>query len=260
MKKYLLFILPIVIIMIMNNCATFHHGRTVGKDKLAISASTGGPFINNLGVPFPIPSLILSGRYGVTENLDIGGSINIQSMILPGVYSMEFGVNYGFIQNRDRGFNLALGVYINFATDFQTGVHFFPYINFAGGYKIDWFYPYIGFDFGIDFSSPRIAFNPYLGIEFEISKVFSLITECKYYVPYYQTSYLAADFVGFGGYGAIGVIIGAQLTFDLKSQNKEQKNNLIPKDELFIPKIENKLQENDTKEKAKDATFDEGRI
>ncbi len=66
--------------------------RTVGRGNSELHVSVGGPFFARLGPAIPVPHTHVGGRYGVTDWMDVDGSVNL--LALPyGLLALDAAVN-----------------------------------------------------------------------------------------------------------------------------------------------------------------------
>jgi len=164
-------------------CTTTHTVRTVGKGNLGVEASLGGPMFTNLGAPIFAPNLLVGGRYGVLDDLDVSAAYNITGPIIPGLaLDLILGAHWVPIQpglrsqagTPEKGWSLATGFELHSLTDFETGFLAFPAIDLAGGYRYKWFNPFVGVSLALHFYRPfdevhPTMLSPYVGAEFILS-------------------------------------------------------------------------------------------
>jgi hypothetical protein len=164
-------------------CTASHNARTVGDENLAIEASFGGPFFQDLGFPMPIPNLLVGARYGITEYFDVSGSLNLFTIVMPGLMDLQTAIHFAPIQpglrtqekSPQQGWSLLGTIGIHWITDFQNGFTVIPWLETAVGYRYNWINPFVGCALGLNFYQPfhqsnPFIFNPYLGADFILSE------------------------------------------------------------------------------------------
>lgn len=87
-------------------CAMHHLARTVGEGNGEVRASVGGPFFSNLGAPIPIPNLVVSGRYGLTDGFDLDAGLSVTGLFY-GTIGLQLGAVGQLVRNPDFAMSLA---------------------------------------------------------------------------------------------------------------------------------------------------------
>lgn len=87
-------------------CAMHHLARTVGEGNGEVRASAGGPFFSNLGAPIPLPNVVVSGRYGLTDGFDLDGGLSLTGLAY-GVVGLQLGAVGQLVRERN-GFAMSL--------------------------------------------------------------------------------------------------------------------------------------------------------
>ena len=75
-------------------CALSHGVRPVGKDKLALDASLGGPVADYMGGKKPLPLTMVGLTYGRSDQTNLHGGIYPSSLAMFGLVGGEFGVSH----------------------------------------------------------------------------------------------------------------------------------------------------------------------
>lgn len=212
-------------IITTTGCAPSHAGRTLGRRVLQIEGGLGGPLVQNLGTPIPIPNVPLGVRYGLTDRLDVAGHTNLLTFFTGGFLVLDAELTVGLIRHEGRrGPNLATSVGFAFLSDFQTGARFTPMFDIAGGYTIDWFTIYGGVEVLIDPWSQSVHIDPMVGVEFDIRN-FTLFGTFIWYHPFgdgYQNSF---EYVSPGDHGGLGLMIGLKGRFDLNEGRRRRDDD-----------------------------------
>ncbi|MCA9688163.1 MAG: hypothetical protein KC636_01045 [Myxococcales bacterium] len=74
-------------------CVPQNLSRTVGRGNGELQVSVGGPFIDDLGVPAPVPHFNVGGRVGATDWLDVGANADLLAFAF-GVWSVDVMTNF----------------------------------------------------------------------------------------------------------------------------------------------------------------------
>jgi hypothetical protein len=175
----LLFLSPLVI-SLLSSCTAVNQARTIGKGRVAVETSLGGPLMTNLGLPLPIPNLYIGGRYGLRDDLDLSTHINVLTPFIPGIgldlltsaswVPIQPGLNFQRA-SKDRGLGAGLGLDIQWITDFNNGFIVMPAFDLSASYRYKWVSVFGGSGVGFDFLRPDKSDNilqvcPFLGLEF----------------------------------------------------------------------------------------------
>lgn len=203
------------LLLLAGACAPTHAGRTVGRGVLQVEGALGGPFIENLGPPIPVPNLPIGARYGVTDRIDVAAHVNVLPMIMGGFMTLDAGATFGILRHEGRrGPNLASQVGFALLTDFQEGARVTPMVDLAGGYTIDWFTPFAGVELMVDAWGKRILGNFFVGFEADIGD-WTLASSAVWFTPWYDTFSSAVEYAGTGGNGGLGFLLGVKYRFHL---------------------------------------------
>jgi hypothetical protein len=208
--------------------------RTVGKDNWALETNLGGPIFTDLGAPIPVPNLFLGARYGVMDALDISAHYNLTSPFIPGIgLDLILGEHWVPVQpglgsqkySPKRGWSVATGTSVHFLTDFSNGLMVVPVLDFAVGWRYDWFNPFLGTSVGFNFYRPfekssLLQLNPYVGSDFIINCRLSVSLRLTVYDVAYNMwgsqidwVYLVDDVEKQKKYGAVGLSLGVAYDF-----------------------------------------------
>ena len=210
-------------------CTSAHSVRTIGKGNFGVEASLGGPFLTNLGAPFPAPNLFLGGRYGVLDELDLSLAYNLTAPITPGIaLDLVLGEHWVPIQpgvgfqsaSPEKGWSLATAFSVHALSDFETGFVAIPVFDLAFGYRYRWLNPFLGASLGLNFFRPfdeqNVAMlNPYFGVDVILTRKASLSLRVTFYDVAYNMYgsqvkwvYLVDDRSERKQYGAVALTLG----------------------------------------------------
>jgi hypothetical protein len=169
-----------------------YQGRTIGKGKMAVETTFGGPILTDLGVPLPVPNLFTGLRYGLRNDLDIAAQYNILGPILPGI-ALDLITSATWIplqpgigkqsNTPDKGWGAGGSVDIQWVTNFKKGLVVLPMIDLVGSYRYRWISVYLGSAAGPNFyriepDDSKLSLSPFAGFELITSKHLSIGVKC----------------------------------------------------------------------------------
>ncbi len=152
-------------------CAGHNLSRTVGKGNGEFHSSLGGPFFDSLGPAIPVPHMNLGGRYGVTDWMDVDGSVNATAL----AYSLlAFDVAANFQLYREpQALAVASSIRLYNIGDLNDapGYRAYPELGLhLGGPVTPWLHLYGGVTSTFQFSPPEtktpVFLTPFFGTEF----------------------------------------------------------------------------------------------
>ncbi|NLG17796.1 MAG: hypothetical protein GX556_10735 [Fibrobacter sp.] len=221
------------------SCTAVNNSRTIGKGNTGVELSLGGPLMTNLGVAMPIPNLYLGGRFGVREDLDISGHLNLTSPIIPGI-ALDLITSAHWVPFQpgtgnqsatpDRGWSSGLGLDIQWVTDFKGGLVVLPSIDLSGSHRYRWLSTFAGSAFGLNFYRPGdesiLQISPFLGFEFITRKNLSFCIKFTAYDLLFNYDgsqvywvYLKENTPARQKYAPLGISIGASYVFTRRAQD-----------------------------------------
>jgi hypothetical protein len=167
-------------LILITSCTSVYQGRTIGKGKMAIETTFGGPILTDLGFPLPVPNLFTGVRYGLRSDLDIAAQYNLLSPFFPGIpFDLITSATWVPIQpgigkqsnSPDKGWGAGGTVDIQWVTNFKKGLVVLPSINLVGSYRHKWISMYLGSAFGMNFyriekEDSKVSLSPFAGVEF----------------------------------------------------------------------------------------------
>jgi hypothetical protein len=203
------------VVVLVTGCAPSHAGRTVGGGVLQVEGGLGGPFVTNLDAPIPVPNIPMGARFGLRENLDVAGHINVLPLIMGGFLAADASFTWALVAHEgEKGLNLATSSGLAVLTDFENGARVSPLVDIAVSYTYLWVTPFVGFETIVDLWASGAITNPFVGFEVDIDS-WTLSASGIWYHPahdWYASSirYLAPNYQG-----SIGVMLGIKRRWDL---------------------------------------------
>jgi hypothetical protein len=195
------------------SCAAQSALRPAGKGNLAVSASVGGPIIDNIkvaGVPIPLPVTVVGARYGVDDKLDVHGSLHVPVLRL---FGADAGATYHFLEQDGARPHVSAGGKLYFMSDFADSRVFLEASSNAS-WKVAPFLFYTGLTAFVE-PLPTFVFHGVVhgGAEWRPLDWFGLQLELQWISPWINQSYAVVGYQAPGGWGAIGPKIGLNFYF-----------------------------------------------
>ncbi|MDQ3031938.1 MAG: hypothetical protein M3Y87_05930 [Myxococcota bacterium] len=159
---------PLLAILIAG-CAARQLARTVGAGRTEVGVLVGGPLQSNLGFPAPIPEHRVHARVGLTDSLDLSGSIPLAPMA-----SAILAFDVGFVAQLVRipSFALAASARLHCVYDLDDGGRdtYYPEIGVHLEHRVDRRLAIIGGTSALVQVSPpalrpELFLAPYVGVE-----------------------------------------------------------------------------------------------
>lgn len=187
-------------VLIAVSCTSVYQGRTVGKGKMAVETTLGGPILTDLGFPLPVPNLFTGLRYGLRNDLDIAAQYNILGPILPGI-ALDLITSATWIpvqpgvgnqsSTPDKGWGAGGALDIQWVTNFKKGLVVLPSIDLVGSYRYRWISLYLGSAVGANFyriehDDSKLSLSPFAGFELLSSKRLSVGVKCTVFDVLYN--------------------------------------------------------------------------
>ena len=162
-----------VVALVGAGCAAPNLSRTVGRGNAELHASAGGPFVNALGPPLPVPHTNVGGRVGLSNRVDLDANVNLLAMAFQ-VLMLDVATNVQLYRRRG---GLAVAgstrLYLLGDLDEPPATRLYPELGLhAGGPipRVDWLHLYGGQTLTVSPNPPRdgsaIFWTPFLGVEF----------------------------------------------------------------------------------------------
>jgi hypothetical protein len=216
-------------VLIMASCTSVYQGRTIGKGKMAVETTFGGPILTDLGVPLPVPNLFTGFRYGLRNDFDIAAQYNVLGPILPGIaFDLITSATWIPLQpglssqsaTPDKGWGAGGTVDIQWITNFKKGLVVLPSVDLVGSYRYHWINLYLGSAVGANFyriehDDSKLSLSPFAGFELISSKHLSVGVKCTAFDLLYNYNGSQAHWIYFvedkekrKKYAPFGVSIG----------------------------------------------------
>jgi hypothetical protein len=156
-------------VAVASGCGLRHLARTVGEGRGELRASLGGPILGAAGVPFPVPSVRVGGRYGATDWLDVDGDLTLEPLAF-GVLALDAGVVAQLYRDAELALSLSAHGHLLFDLDDDLTTRGFPELGLHAEHRLEpWLTVYGGAVALAQLEPPRgkppIFAAPYLGFE-----------------------------------------------------------------------------------------------
>jgi hypothetical protein len=211
-------------------CATTHTLEPVGKNRLRMNASLGGPVLNLGGAPIPLPIATVNAAYGVEDDVDVHVGLHPVALAFnPGEGSVPLlGMNGGVTWHPLQRFRNALaigGELYGFANRRDAVVFGNAWIGGAGR-PTRWLLLGGGIHnlLRVGVTSPefdtRTFWTPtvFLLARFNPTERIGIDIEPRWYAFSQNTAILTPNWVSLGGIGAVGVTVGFSYTFGERTE------------------------------------------
>jgi len=221
--KSSLILLQLIFFILLIGCAAHTNLEPLGKGNIDASVSFGGPFIPLAETKIPTPYLVSGVNYGLTENINIDGSLHITSLFYQ-IAGFDFGatwfpvINEGLIPTW--GIQPRFLFLSSFKSDVDSRFRIYPLISNSVAWKWGDGLIYTGLDFTIPLTKPDfddeaedIIFSPFLGYRWELGKKLRLLTELKWHGANIQGNQLAVEYITIGGYGGVSLMLTLERGF-----------------------------------------------
>lgn len=235
MRSAIFFFFAFIIV----SCSPTRHVVPLGRKERAVSASIGGPILENnlLPIPAPVPMASISYAYGITKKTTRIAALHLTPMIY-GTYHLELGFLREWWYNKKAKTGFTSNLMGNFMLDqWEWKFKFYPQIdfNFYWHFKGDSHFHcdcpkdkglnqfiYIGSTNWIELNrsndyntseGQRFLLNPHFGYNIG-TKTTKFNFEAKYYLPYVNKNTTGVNYFNpMGSYGALGATIGVYKLF-----------------------------------------------
>ena len=213
-------IMFIFIVLINISCSSIRMVRPLQVSEQRINLSMGGPMIDNMGFPMPLPVISMDYQYGLFTNITIGGAFHITPAVF-NIFGM-FEVDSAFGLLEQSGFIPSLTGQLNFIlmSDLKTSFYIFPQVVIIPSWRInDYFMLYCGVS-SIIILYPKtqglgnnwFAFSFPVGLQLDLGN-FAINAECGISSPFSNNKNLVLSYIGFGDYGALAPYISLSYRF-----------------------------------------------
>jgi hypothetical protein len=163
--------IAVALALASTGCGMRNLARTIGRGRGELRATLGGPTLSAPGITFPIPSVRVGGRYGMTDWLDLDGDLTLDPLVL-GVLAVDVGVVGQIYREREGGFALSASAHGYFFFDLGDDVttRVYPELGIHAEYRFgDRFTLFGGVvalaQFDPPLQKPPVFVAPYIGAE-----------------------------------------------------------------------------------------------
>jgi len=200
--------------MLSLGCGATTSVRPLGAGNADVHVSLGGPLLKTSGSTFPTPILMAGGGFGVTDQVDVSGDVDVTAAVL-GVAHVATGVAYHPLlwSSSTRAVPaITIAESFHLLTNL-TDTRFAPQTTAVAAWRVgNGHLLYGGGDLGVVVGHPvhatRVLAGPLVGGEWKATDRFGIALECKWLAPYYDVAPLAPDWVSPGSRGYLSVLLG----------------------------------------------------
>jgi hypothetical protein len=160
---------PIAVGGLLAGCAARQLARTVGAGRSEVGLLAGGPIQSTFGVAAPVPEHRVHGRVGVTDDLDVGGSLALAPLA-----SAILAFDFGFVAQIARipRFAISGSARLHCVLDLDDEVRdsHYPEVGIHMEQRLERWIALLGgstllFAIAPSEGRPSVFFAPYLGVE-----------------------------------------------------------------------------------------------
>ncbi len=223
MDKYYLRILVLLVIpSLFFGCAAHTNIEPVGKGKVKANANFGGPVVSAFDTKVPIPNISLGADYGLKDNLDLNGNIQLLPLFYK-VGGIELGTTWYPVINKKYiptiGISGDLLLLSSFKSDVQEHFRVYPSLNLSFAWKLGAGMIYSGVGAVIPFTEldyydkNNIIISPFIGYRWKIGANYNLFTEIKWLGVNVPTNFFAVEYLTPTNQGALGIYLSLERSF-----------------------------------------------
>ncbi len=216
-------LLAILFLTLIIGCAAHTNLTPVGKGNVEASISLGGPFIPVAETKIPTPYLVAGANYGMTENINLDGTLHITSLFYQ-IAGFDFGATWFPVLNEGMiptwGIQQRFLMLSSFKSDVESRFRIYPLISNSASWEWGSGLIYTGLDFIIPLTNPdydeeaeNVIFSPFVGYRWDLGKKLRLLTELKWHGANIQGDQLAVEYITIGGYGAVSLMLTLEKRF-----------------------------------------------
>jgi hypothetical protein len=181
--------------------------RPTPQHELHLEADFGGP-VASWGFPFPAPHATVGASYGLTDRLD--AKVHLQmTPLLAGVAGVDVGSTYLVFQEHPPLPALSVTGRLYGFTDFVNSAAYAEATATASYLIRERLLPYVSFTAFGQFAGGRVILSPSAGALYWFDRV-GLQAEVRWYQPGVPTERAVVPWVGPGGQGALGFVLGVR--------------------------------------------------
>jgi hypothetical protein len=203
----------VVFLMLTTGCGLVTQVRPTPHKTLAVQLAVGGP-IANVGAPVPLPLGTLGAAWGFHPRADLSAHAHLTTLFLSRVLGVDLGGSVLALEQREGVPALTAGVRGYLFTDFKSAALGFLESSLAASWDVGRFRPFVAVALQLDLQALQFDFAPAVGTEIRFGR-FTLVVDLKWYAPTRDTTVASVPWVGLGGRGALGLMLGGRYDFQL---------------------------------------------
>ena len=203
-------------------CAAPYTVRTVPRGHTQVHVSLGGPLVDSLGPPLPIPAVILGAQYGITDDWNVSGMFHLLAALYE-TGGLEATVTRGILKQRGRIPELTASLRLTQLFSAEA-YRIYPELEAFVSYLFArrWLL-YFGLSTLYDFFWEgdhhfRFHWAPTLGLDVRFARRYAVGVAFRWASPQMNTEDLVVDYSSPGEYG----IVFVQLAFRVEIQGYEE--------------------------------------
>lgn len=210
-----------VLVVLLPACAARTTIEPIGKGATSYNVSVGGPMVASFGTYLPIPNVTAGATHGLTDNIDVGGSL----YILPLFYQLigfDVGATWYPIVDSNAltiAVQPRLMLFASFKESVSERLRVYPAVSASAAWRRGRDRAYAGFDAAIPISAPDydpdpppLVLSPFVGYRWALGASSRLITEIKWVGINVRTD-ATTDYVNPLGHGGLAPFIGYEFGF-----------------------------------------------
>jgi hypothetical protein len=197
----------------VSGCGLTTQVRPTPEKTLAVQAAVGGPMAN-VGAPVPLPLGTLGVAWGFNHRADLSVHTHVTTLALSGVFGFDLGVSVLALEQHAGVPALTVGVRGYAFSDFKSAALGFYESSLAASWDVGRFRPFVAVAVQLDLQALQFDLAPAVGTEIRFGR-FTLVVDLKWYAPTRDTTVSSAPWVGLGGRGALGLVLGGRYDVQL---------------------------------------------
>lgn len=212
-------LLLLLAIPLLPACAARTTIEPIGEGRTAYNVSIGGPLVSAFDTYVPIPNLTLGLTHGVSDRVDVGGSLYLLPMLY-GDFGLDVGATWYPLVDSD-GTTIALQPRVMAFSSFRDSVEkrfrAYPAISASAAWHNGDDRIYTGFDlllytgsFDYDNDPAPVVLSPFVGYRWSLGSRSRLLTELKWHGVNVRTN-ATVEYVNPLGQGGLAPFIGYEL-------------------------------------------------
>ncbi|HPG42087.1 MAG TPA: hypothetical protein PLP19_17620 [bacterium] len=220
-KKGLITLLLLTPILL--ECAAHTNLQPVGKNRMTAHGSIGGPIVKAFGTRLPVPYATTGCNYGITDNLDLNGSLHLLPLAY-GLFGGEYGATWYPLLNSGLvptvGIQGRLLTLISLKSGIDDRFRIYPVLTGSAAWQCGAGLAYTGLDTTMpltradyDADAEKFIFSPFIGYKWKLGRQTWLYTELKWNGANIQTEQLAVEYLPVSKHGAVTTLFSIERSF-----------------------------------------------